>query len=225
LKLKDFAKIYFVILLLHLVAIDVGDDVNLIYLSKPLLLFSLIAFFLSHTPKRSRAEKLFLGGLIFSLIGDVLLMFTEKAELYFMLGLGAFLLAQVNYILAFLNDARGKGGLVKAKPWLALPVLLYGAWFVYKLYPGLGHLLLPVVVYAAVLMFMLIAAINRGGAVLPRSASLLIIGALFFVLSDSALAYAKFVDAFSYNRLLVMSTYGVAQFFLVWGFLFPKLEK
>ena len=224
-KLKDFSKIYFVILLLHLVAIDVGEDDRLIYLSKPLLLFSLMAFFWHHTPQPNRAEKLFFGGLFFSWIGDILLMYSEKAEIYFMLGLGAFLIAQVNYVLAFLNEARGKNGLVKTKPWLALPVLAYGAWFVWKLYPGLGDLLIPVVVYATVLMFMLIAAINRGGAVLPRSASLVIIGALFFVASDSVLAYGKFIEAFSYHRLVVMSTYGVAQFALTWGMVYQRLDK
>lgn len=218
-KLRDFSKLYFVLVLLHLVAIDVNEDIRLIYLSKPLIVFSLMAFFWHHTPNRTRHEKLFLAGLFFSLLGDIFLMFTEFSENYFKLGLGAFLVAQINYIMAFLSEVRGKGGLVKTKPWLALPVLGYGVWFVYTLYPGLNNLLLPVAVYATVLMLMLLAALNRAGAVLPRSASLVIVGALLFVLSDSLLAYGKFIEIFPYYRLWVMSTYAAAQYFLVWGVL------
>lgn len=222
-KVKDFAKIYFVILIAHLAAIDVGLDPLMERFTKPLLLISLIAWFYSQTPDRSRSEKLFLVGLLFSLVGDIFLMFTEVAELYFMLGLGAFLIAQANYAMAFLVDARGKENLLKSKPWLSLPFFAYGGYFVWMLYPNLGALIIPVVAYALVLVLMGITAVNRIPSVAPRSASLVLVGALLFIASDSILAYAKFVEPFSYNRILVMTTYGVAQFALVWGMLIKRL--
>jgi uncharacterized membrane protein YhhN len=219
LKVKDFAKIYFVILIAHLAAIDVGLDPLIERFTKPLLLFSLMAWFYSQTPTRSRAEKLFLVGLIFSWVGDIFLMFTDVAEIYFMLGLGAFLIAQANYALAFLVDARGRENLLKNKPWLSLPVLAYGGYFVWMLYPHLGALIIPVIGYAIVLVLMGVTALNRIPAVAPRSASLVLVGALLFIASDSILAYAKFVEPFVYHRILIMTTYGVAQFALVWGML------
>jgi uncharacterized membrane protein YhhN len=225
LKVKDFAKIYFVILIAHLAAIDVGLDPLIERFTKPLLLFSLMAWFYSQTPTRSRAEKLFLVGLIFSWLGDILLMFTEVAEIYFILGLGAFLIAQANYAMAFLVDARGRENLLKTKPWLSLPVLAYGGYFVWMLYPHLGALIIPVIGYAIVLVLMGVTAINRIPAVAPRSASLVLVGALLFITSDSVLAYAKFVEPFVYNQLLIMTTYGVAQFALVWGMLFQRINK
>ena len=224
-KLKDFSKLYFVILLIHLVAIDVGESDLLVYFTKPLLLLSLVVFFWHHTPNRAKDEKLFLGGLIFSLLGDVLLMFDAQNQLFFMLGLGSFLLAQLQYTLSFTNEVRGEKSLLKRKPWLVLPFIAYGFYFVYTLYPNLGNLLIPVILYASILMIMAIAALNRALAVAPRSFSLVFIGALFFVASDSVLALAKFNGDFPYARILVMSTYGVAQYFLVWGKLFTRLDK
>ncbi len=223
-RLKDFSKLYFVILLIHLVAIDVGESDILITFTKPLLLLSLIAFFWHHTSERNQSEKLFLGALLFSWLGDILLMFTEYGEIYFMLGLGAFLLAQVQYVLSFSNEVRGKSSLIRKKPWLALPFLAYGVYFVYLLYPNLGNLVVPVTLYALVLVSMAIAALNRGSAVHPRSFSLIFIGALFFIASDSVLAYAKFNGEFTYSRVITMATYGVAQYFLVWGKLIDRLE-
>jgi len=223
LKVKDFAKIYFVILVAHLAAIDVGLDPLIERFTKPLLLFSLMAWFYSHTPDRTRAEKLFLVGLIFSWVGDILLMFAEEAEIYFILGLGAFLIAQANYAMAFLVDARGRENLLKTKPWLSLPVLAYGGYFVWMLYPHLGALIIPVIGYAIVLVLMGVTAINRIPAVAPRSASLVLVGALLFIASDSVLAYAKFVEPFVYHQLLIMTTYGVAQFALVWGMLIKRI--
>jgi uncharacterized membrane protein YhhN len=224
LRLKDFSKLYFIILLIHLVAIDVGEGDMLINFTKPLLLLSLVAFFWHHTPERNRSDTLFLGGLLFSWLGDILLMFTNVGEIYFTLGLGAFLFAQIQYLLAFANEVRGKPALVKSKPWLAIPLLAYGAYFVYLLYPNLDELRIPVVLYAAVLVSMAIAALNRGGAVHPRSFSLVFIGALFFVASGSVLAYATFNGDFAYSRVVTMATYGVAQYFLVWGKLFEHLD-
>lgn len=224
-RLKDFSKLYFVILLIHIVAIDVGESVILVNFTKPLILLSLIAFFWHHTPDRERSDTLFLGALIFSWLGDILLMFSDGGEIFFMLGLGAFLLAQVQYVLSFSNEVRGKGGFVRRKPWLAIPFLAYGAYFVYLLYPNLDGLVIPVVLYSIVLVSMAIAALNRGGAVHPRSFSLIFIGALFFIASDSVLAFAKFNGAFPYSRVITMATYGVAQYFLVWGKLFERLER
>lgn len=221
-RVKDFAKIYFVILLAHLAAIDVGMDPLVERFTKPLLLFSLMAWFYSQTPERTRSEKLFLVGLLFSWIGDIFLMFTDVAEIYFTLGLGAFLIAQINYGMAFLADARGKENLMKSKPWLSLPFLAYGGYFVWLLYPNLGAMLVPVALYAAMLVLMGITALNRASAVIPRSASLVIIGALLFITSDSLLAYAKFIGPFDYHRVLVMGTYGLAQFALTWGMLFQR---
>ena len=223
--LKDFSKIFFTILVLHLVVIDVGESEMLLFFTKPLILLSLIAFYWGHTENRQSFETKFLLGLVFSLLGDVLLMFSEKAELFFMLGLGAFLIAQVFYSWAFIKENIGTKGLLQRQPWLALVLLGYGVWFVLLLKDNLGSLLVPVIVYAFMLTTMANAALNRFGKVPVKSFVLVFVGALFFVASDSVLAYTKFVDVFPYSRIVVMATYGLAQYFLVWGMLQKRLDS
>jgi len=75
-----------------------GLDEARVY-SKPLIVTSLIIYFYLITKPISWTllSKAMMGALIFSLIGDVLLLW----ENLFIYGLGAFLLAQVCYIIAF----------------------------------------------------------------------------------------------------------------------------
>lgn len=214
--LKDFAKIFFTILVLHLVVIDVGESQMLIYLTKPLLLLSLIAFYRHRTQSRHAFERLFLGGLVFSLVGDVLLML-PGGELYFLLGLGAFFIAQLLYTLAYIKELGGNSGLVKQKPYLAIPLLLLGVALVFVLKDGLGQLVLPVIGYATVITAMAVAALNRQPVVSAKGFWLVFGGALFFIISDASIAFGKFVGPFPLERIVVMSTYGVAQFMMVWG--------
>lgn len=223
-KIKDFSKIYFVVLLAHLAVLDVGEDEALILFTKPLILFSLIAFYVYHTEGRKAFETKFLIGLFFSLIGDVFLMLADKGEIYFMLGLASFLVAQVSYAISFLTEKKNSSGFVKQHIWLIIPFVVYGIWFVRFLQNDLGDLMLPVAIYATVLVAMAASALNRKGLVAEKSFWLVFSGALFFVASDSILAVAKFKGAFQYSNVLVMATYGVAQFLLVWGMLFSRLN-
>ena len=223
-QIKDFAKIFFVVLLAHLAVLDVGENVMLIRFTKPIILLSLIAFYIHHTSARKPFEGKFLFALMLSLVGDVLLMFTDFSKDWFMFGLAAFLVAQVYFSVSFLTENPRQKGLVQKKWWLVLPFMVYGIWFVILLYPGLSGVLVPVYLYAFMLMMMAIAALNRNGKVHVRSFQLVFAGALLFVLSDSVLAYAKFVDAFPRSAVVVMATYGIAQFLMVWGMLFDRLN-
>jgi len=223
-QIKDFAKVFFVILILHLAVLDVGESEMLIRFTKPLLLFSLIAFFMHHTSKRQRFENTFLAGLFFSLAGDVFLMLEQKGEIYFMLGLGSFLLAQIFYSISFFIENKQTKGFLQQRIWLVLPFLAYGFWFVHHLENKLGNLVLPVAIYATMLVVMAISALNRKGLVANKSFWLVFGGALLFVLSDSILAMAKFQGAFKYDKVLVMLSYGIAQFLLVWGILYQRLK-
>ena len=74
------------------------------------------------------------------------------------------------------------------------------------------------------LVSMAVAALNRSGKVAARSFQFVFIGALFFVSSDSILAYTKFVGGFPKSEIVVMATYGIAQFLLVWGMLYGRLN-
>ena len=90
------------------------------------------------------------------------------------------------------------------------------------LYPGLGGMLIPVMVYAIVLLTMGTWAHKRRGATANASFRYVSAGVILFVISDSLIAVNKFAFEVPGERLLVMSTYIAAQFLIVQGLLKHK---
>jgi uncharacterized membrane protein YhhN len=151
-----------------------------------------------------------------------------------MLGLVAFLLAHVAYMLAYRLSVQSstQPSVFRQKPWLLLPFLLYGAVLYGWLFPHLGDLQLPVLLYTLVLLGMGVFALNRYQRTPPLSFRLVLMGALLFIVSDSALAVDKFVSPFQWAGVVVMATYSLAQYLIVLGMLVqmksenqPVLEK
>jgi uncharacterized membrane protein YhhN len=52
-----------------------------------------------------------------------------------------------------------------------------------------------------------------------------LVGALFFIASDSILAFNKFYEPIPYASFLIMITYLAAQFCIVWGILKLNQKK
>ena len=100
---------------------------------------------------------------------------------------------------------------------MAFPVILAATGLVVVLYPRLGELRLPVVVYAGVLMFMVLNALFRFRRTNAQSFWMSFAGAVLFMLSDSILAINKFLEPVPNAGLLVMSTYLAGQFLIVRG--------
>src|SRR5262245_25420199 len=72
------------------------------YLSKPLIVISIAAYFYSQTRNaRSPLRKWILLALLFSWIGDVALMFQGRDPNFFLAGLSSFLIAHIFYIIFF----------------------------------------------------------------------------------------------------------------------------
>ncbi len=70
----------------------------------------------------------------------------------------------------------------------------------------------PVCVYALVLATMMHRAYDRSAAAVGRSSWVLcFVGALLFVLSDSVLAWDRFVHPVAAARVIVMTTYYAGQ--------------
>ena len=168
-------------------------------LSKPLPLIVLLILI----SKKSKYNKYITAGLIFSLIGDVFLM--NNVGL-FLLGLIAFLIAHLFYIIAFINNSK------KMVLLSYLPFAAYGfAFFLFIKY-SLGDALIPVACYIFIITLMLWRAfVQRKSGTLAKWA---FVGALFFTLSDSVLAFARFYKPFFWDSLAIMITYWAAQFLI-----------
>lgn len=160
---------------------------------------------------------LVMAALFLSFLGDAFLL--QTGEHYFMLGLGSFLVAHVFYIVAYLRhrseNTSDLQGIQKIR--YSLPVVLCGSGLLMILYPHLGKLLVPVILYALVLIIMVLNALFRLGRTSTVSFLLVFIGACLFMTSDSLLAINKFVSPLANNGLWIMLTYIVAQYLIVEG--------
>jgi uncharacterized membrane protein YhhN len=211
---KTFSIIFAIILLGELICDNIESLNSWHYLTKPLLLLSLIIFFLKQQNNlNTKSKSLTLAALLFSLLGDVFLMFTNISSNYFIGGLLAFLLAHIMYILVFLKERNTH----KISSFLMLFLLVYGVGIFYFLKDGLGELLVPVIVYMLVILTMVITAFLRHESVSKMSYNLVFLGAIFFVTSDSLLALNKFYKPFETAGILVMLTYAIAQYLIILG--------
>ncbi len=189
------------------------------YVLKPLLMVILGAYYwVNARNPLSIFSKMILVALAFSWLGDCLLMFQWGGELFFILGLAAFLLAHIAYCTAFFNTNRPqKRSDLTKHPWLGLPCLVYGFGFVWYIKDSLGDMLIPVSIYALTISTMVIFSIYRYGKVPYISFGQVFIGAVLFVFSDSMIALNKFYVAIPYAAVWIMLTYALAQYLIVIG--------
>ena len=183
---------------------------------KPLIVPSLAAFYFQNVISKN---KLFVLALFFCWAGDVFLLFDRVNELYFMGGLGSFLVAHILLIFLYgnlkLNQGIGFNGPQKAR--VSFPIILAGTGLIAVLYPGLGALKIPVIIYALALMIMVLQSVYRYGFTSAQSFWNIIAGALLFMLSDSVLAINKFLQPVANAGVLVIATYMAALYFIVQG--------
>jgi uncharacterized membrane protein YhhN len=128
----------------------------------------------------------------------------------FSLGLAIFMLGHIGYIVTFSRDFQWKN----RRLWLVILLAAYAIVMGMVMTPFLGGLLLPVYAYMAVITLMCIFATMRNS---PDF--LVIVGALLFLVSDSALAINKFMFPVPGESYIVMVTYYAAQLLIILGFL------
>lgn len=199
-----------------------SQDLNLI--NKGLIIpFLIFLFVYSEYPFEGRNDFLILSGLIFSWAGDIFLELEDRTGNLFIAGLLCFLLTHLLYIAVFIKDAdrsvQKKGLLLRA-----IPVAIYGVALVIWLYPGLGEMKIPVIIYSAVILTMLFFAEIRSSKIQIRY-YLILAGALLFVSSDSMIAINKFRHPFQWSDTAIMTTYVIAQYLIIGGIIYKKTEK
>ena len=137
------------------------------------------------------------AGLLFCLIGDVLLAMDDR---FFIWGLAAFLTGHLGYIAAF----------ILRRGWEPLAILgtvaLWGAfvWIGWRMRARPGKHLLPVFFYIGVISLMFCYAQTQNSVLLS-------LGTLFFVVSDTVLATGRFVRPVPLGSSLVLGFYYAGQ--------------
>lgn len=192
-----------------------GDTILPVLIIKSLIIPILMILFIVNLKLFSnRLNLIMLAGLFFSWAGDVVLEF----EGLFIPGLGCFLLAHVMYLVVFFKTP-GRNVIFQKRWYLLIPVILSGAGLILYLYNDLADMRIPVILYSIVILTMLTGAINRLEKVNRTSYYLVLAGAILFVISDSAIAINKFIHHFDSSGIVVMTTYIIAQYLIVSGYI------
>jgi len=180
---------------------------TIIFMAKPFLMITLIWYYIVNT---KTVNKLFVAGLFFSFLGDVLLLGT--GELYFILGLLFFLIAHVFYIIMvikLLKNTKMTQVLLASIPYLIIFTSLLTI-----LYSGLGEMKIPVIVYAITITVLGISSLSLYLQNKNKTHLILVFGVLIFIISDSVLALNMFYKEQSIYPLLIISTYVIAQYLI-----------
>jgi uncharacterized membrane protein YhhN len=224
--------IYVLLLSIHLYAQILGDSFSTLQLvTKILLLPLLICFLMAQESfgKLSNSKWLIIIALFGSFLGDILL--SNQASQFikgvdsFILGMVAFMTTHIFNIMYF--NKQHAIGQAKSNKFKGFTIFLlsFCVLIFFQLKTAMGGLIYPILVYMALICSAALMAIHAGGNIKASLISKLfwLPGMLFFISSDTVLAFNKF----SWEKsgihiqnigLVTMLTYGIAQLLLVKGF-------
>ncbi|MUV36622.1 Lysoplasmalogenase [Lentibacillus sp. JNUCC-1] len=174
--------------------------IKLVFKLIPMLMIFYYAVRMSPKEKQP-VHWLILFALIFSMIGDATIQ-------WFTIGLIAFFIGHVFYICGFLTQFRFS----VVKSLIIVPLAIYGIWFSMRMVEALQlddsqALIIPVILYIAAISLMALTAFMTGS-------KWAMLGSLLFIVSDSILAWNKFIGGIDHSHALIMLTYYGAQFFI-----------
>lgn len=193
---------------------------------KPFLLIILMLWYaIDQDTNGVKINLMFLLALFFSLLGDVFLMpYFDN----FILGLIFFLLSHVAYVLVFL----------KGNYKTFMPTLLRGRFFLIQILSTYAALLIflmmaiskqdsmvlmiAIPVYATVILFMVLSTYVYSKVHFYNFGRFVLLGGIFFFISDSVIAINKFIMDIDYSSIWIMGIYALAQWLLVFGYMNSK---
>lgn len=186
----------------HIVADYLKKDV-LCYVFKPLTTLLVIALAWAQTSTFTPVHYWVFAGLALSLIGDIFLMLKKD---YFLQGLIAFFVAHVAYVIAFTHTSEFALSTV-----LLVALLAYAGLLITILNKQLGKLRIPVYAYATVLTLMVLTSYSFFQVSGYELGLYAFVGAVLFMVSDSILAYRRFVKGYAWSQGAILATYYLAQ--------------
>lgn len=213
---RDFYLGLFLILgSIHLILISLNYHFMALCL-KPLLIPQLFLYVFSN--QNFSFKKIVLSALTFSWIGDLLLIFTNNNQWFFISGLLSFLIAHIFYIYLFSKLETPKTHKKNSLFWIGIfLIIFYLITILNLLLPSLGPLKMPVSFYAVTISIMLSFAWRGFISWNNNSRYYILFGAISFIVSDSLLAINKFQAPINNAAILIMLTYLFAQFAIVFG--------
>ncbi|MGG4192932.1 Uncharacterized membrane protein YhhN [Paenibacillus sp. cl6col] len=194
--------------MIHLATLSLNSSVlNWIFKLLPMVLIIVLAVSSQPADKLKMYKVLIVSGLIFSIAGDALLL--NNGNEWFMFGLLSFLVGHLFYVAAMIR--RWEFSLLTLV--CVVPIGLYSWLIGWQLHNGImtnsnnSALWLSVAIYVSVISVMCWTAI------MSRNWHATV-GAILFAVSDSILAWNKFVSNVPASGIWIMLTYFAAQLFI-----------
>ena len=224
-----FLILFIVFVVVHLVGevlihLEKKSGMIIRYVTKPFLIPLLATYYILSIYFTSGIESVnwfIFVGLILGLAGDLLLINRpdpEEQKVLFMLGLVSFLLGHIFYLVAFVLTITAPYTFTLWTLGILIPLIIYGVLIGVKILPTAEEMKIPVFAYIIIIISMGIVASILFGEISTSGYITLLGGAVLFIISDSILAWYRFVKEFPFERLIVMSTYLTAQLLIVLGF-------
>jgi uncharacterized membrane protein YhhN len=211
-KPKNITLFLFVVVAVIELITEIYNLRTLNVVVKPLLMPSLAVHFFFSVSKKNKLAFFVIIALMLSWFGDVFLMFQNTNPNYFVFGLVSFLLAHVTYIIIFSKSSSGfKPSIITYSTGFSLT--LFGVLLLFLLWTSLGDMKLPVLVYTIVIISMGMTTLFRKA----EAASIVLVGAILFIASDSMIAVNKFYEPIISARFWIMITYISAQYLITIG--------
>ncbi|MFX1313012.1 MAG: lysoplasmalogenase [Promethearchaeota archaeon] len=219
-----FLVLFFIIALIELFA-EYKDNKKIEYCSKPLLMPLLILFYIFgviNGVSLAKVDWLIVIALLGGCAGDIFLML-EDQDKWFLFGMGAFLINQIFYIISFLLSITDYTGFNLLGLFLLGPTILILIFMVPRFINQTEDMKIPVLVYMIAIVLMHVVAILRLTEFQGLPFVLIYIGSISFIFSDATIALNKWGREISYARLIIMTTYLMAQFYIILGALLTAL--
>ena len=173
---------------------------------KPLTLILIIVIATIFPATESYYKIFIISGLLLSLLGDTFLIYPEQ---HFKIGLIAFLIGHICYIIAFTVSSG-----VHFTFWIFLPISIIGILYLRSILPYSGKMKIPVMIYIIIIVIMSWMAMERLNYIPTVGTILAVMGAVLFMISDAVLALNKFRKPFISAELIILATYFTAQWLL-----------
>ena len=214
-QIKLGGVVFFLIVTLDSLAI-IFNEMTLRYIFKPLIIPTLLVIYLVTTPK---INKLYVGALCFALMADVVILNSTSGA--YVLGLGFFLLMHLTYIMIITNPMHHyntKKLLLAGVPFLT--VIVFVLFFVSD---KINDYLWPILIYGIVVCLFSALTFYCYLEHKTRASIILLLGAFFFIISNSMSAIEKFRLQNRDLSVGIMFTYAIAQF-LIYQYMVRKAE-
>ncbi len=215
-----FLVIFFIVAIIEMFG-EFKDNDKIIYITKPLLMPLLILFYIFgviEATSIARVDWLIVVALIGGMGGDIFLMLKDEDK-WFLPGMGSFLINHIFYIISFVLSITNYAAFNLWGLLLIAPALLILVFTVTRFIKKTGSLKIPVLIYMTAIFLMHTSALFRmaDSRLQGLPFVLIYIGSLSYIFSDASIAVNKWAGEFKNARLIILTTYILAQFYIVLG--------